>query len=50
VVFYGVVQQGCAGDVGVADPVVADDPDGDAEQVVELGLALASVGVVQPGG
>jgi len=50
VVFDGVVQQGCADDVGIMDAVVADDPDGDAEKVVDVGLALAAVGGVQPGG
>jgi len=35
--FGGVVQQGCADDVRIMDAVVADDPDGDAEQVVDVG-------------
>ena len=47
VVFHRVVEQGRAHDVGIADPVVADDPDGHPKQMVEVGLALPPVGGVQ---
>ncbi|HTA01510.1 MAG TPA: hypothetical protein VK802_14080 [Streptosporangiaceae bacterium] len=36
-----------AGDVGVGDPVVADDPHGDPQQVADVGLALPAVCGVQ---
>lgn len=41
---------GCADRSGVSDVVVADDTDGDAEKVVDVGLTLAAVGGVQSDG
>jgi hypothetical protein len=48
VVLHRVVQQRGAGYVGVGDPVLAQDPDGDAQQVIRVGFALPLVGRVQP--
>jgi hypothetical protein len=50
VVFDRIVQQCGADHVGVGDAVVADDPDGDPQQVIEVGLTLSLVGGVQPCG
>ena len=47
-VLDSVVQQRGAGHVGIGDPVVGQDPDGDAQQVVRVGFALPPVGRVQP--
>src|SRR6266700_2373551 len=49
VVLDGVVQQGGADHVRVPDVIVADDPDGDPQQVIDVRLALAPVTGVQPG-
>jgi hypothetical protein len=49
VVFDGVVEQCGACYVGVGDPVVGDDPDGDPEQVVSIRFTLPPVLDVQSG-
>ena len=49
-VFNRVVQQRGGDDVGVVDAVVAVDPQRDAQQVVDVGLALPAVAGVQPPG
>ena len=46
-VFDGVVEQRGACYVGVGDPVVGDDPDGDPEQVVSIRFTLPPVPGVQ---
>jgi hypothetical protein len=43
-----IVQQCGADDIGVADAVVADDADGDPQQMIDVGLVLPPVGRVQP--
>ena len=48
-VFDRVVQQGGADYVGIGDLVVAADPDGYPQQMIEVGLALPPVGGMQPG-
>jgi hypothetical protein len=47
-VFDRIVQQCGADDIGVADAVVADDADGDPQQMIDVGLVLPPVGRVQP--
>jgi hypothetical protein len=47
-VFDGVMEQGGACYVGIGDPVVGDDPDGDPEQVVSIRFTLPPVPSVQP--
>jgi hypothetical protein len=47
VVFHRVVEQRRAHDVGIADAVVADNPDCYPKQMAEVGLALPPVGGVQ---
>jgi hypothetical protein len=49
VVLDHVVKQGCAGQVRVGGPVMADDPDRDPQHVIDIRLALTAVGRVQPG-
>jgi hypothetical protein len=50
VIFDRVVQQGGADDVGVANPVVADNAQCDAEEAVKVRLALPPVCGVQLSG
>ena len=50
VVFHRVVQQRRADDVGVADAVMADDPQRDPQQVVDVRFALAPVCSMQAPG
>ena len=45
-----VVQQGGTDHVGIGDVVVAADPDGHPQQVINVGLALPPVSGMQPGG
>jgi hypothetical protein len=47
VVFHRIMEQGGAHDVGIADPVVAGDPDGYPQQVTQVGFTLPPVADVQ---